>query len=79
VILKQHPNLQRDEPVTAGRWGIQSDLAAYELAPSIRWMRRELFGVASPHTKGQLGHIQRLKAKHGIDYDSHGSYRFVEK
>jgi len=36
-------------------------------------------GVASPHTKGQLRHIQELKKKHGIDYDSHGSYRFVEK
>ena len=35
--------------------------------------------VASPHTKSQLRHIQRLKKKHGIDYDSHGSYRFVEK
>lgn len=36
-------------------------------------------GVASPHTKSQLRHIQELKAKHGIDYDSHASYRFVEK
>lgn len=36
-------------------------------------------GVASPHTKSQLRYIQDLKAKHGIDYDSHGSYRFVEK
>jgi catechol 2,3-dioxygenase-like lactoylglutathione lyase family enzyme len=36
-------------------------------------------GVASPHTRGQLAHIQRLKVKHGIDYDSHGSYRFVER
>lgn len=36
-------------------------------------------GVASPHTKGQLRHIQELKKKHGIDYDSHGSYRFKEK
>ena len=35
-------------------------------------------GVASPHTKRQLGYIQELKRKHGIDYDSHGSYRFVE-
>jgi catechol 2,3-dioxygenase-like lactoylglutathione lyase family enzyme len=35
-------------------------------------------GVASPHTKSQLRHIQELKKKHGIDYDSHGSYRFVE-
>jgi Uncharacterized protein conserved in bacteria len=36
-------------------------------------------GVASPHTQGQLRYIQELKKKHGIDYDSHGSYRFVEK
>ncbi|HEV7591344.1 MAG TPA: VOC family protein [Longimicrobium sp.] len=35
-------------------------------------------GVASPHTGSQLRYIQELKAKHGIDYDSHGSYRFVE-
>lgn len=35
-------------------------------------------GVASPHTKRQLEYIQELKKKHGIDYDSHGSYRFVE-
>lgn len=35
-------------------------------------------GVASPHTKGDLRYIQELKKKHGIDYDSHGSYRFVE-
>ena len=34
---------------------------------------------ASPHTKSQLRYIQELKKKHGIDYDSHGSYRFVEK
>lgn len=35
-------------------------------------------GVASPHTKTQLRYIQQLKAKHGIDYDSHASYRWVE-
>jgi catechol 2,3-dioxygenase-like lactoylglutathione lyase family enzyme len=35
-------------------------------------------GVASPHTRSQLRYIQELKKKHGIDYDSHGSYRFVE-
>jgi catechol 2,3-dioxygenase-like lactoylglutathione lyase family enzyme len=35
-------------------------------------------GVASPHTKTQLRHIQQLKQKHGIDYDSHASYRWVE-
>lgn len=36
-------------------------------------------GVASPHTKSTLRYIQELKKKHGIDYDSHGSYRFVER
>jgi catechol 2,3-dioxygenase-like lactoylglutathione lyase family enzyme len=36
-------------------------------------------GVASPHTKSDLRYIQQLKRKHGIDYDSHASYRFVEK
>jgi catechol 2,3-dioxygenase-like lactoylglutathione lyase family enzyme len=36
-------------------------------------------GVASPHTRRDLRYIQELKHKHGIDYDSHGSYRFVER
>ncbi len=35
-------------------------------------------GVASPHTRRDLRHIQELKRKHGIDYDSHASYRFSE-
>lgn len=35
-------------------------------------------GVASPHTKSTLRYIQELKKKHGIDYDSHASYRFEE-
>jgi uncharacterized glyoxalase superfamily protein PhnB len=35
--------------------------------------------VASPHTIDTLNYIQELKKKHGIDYDSHGSYRFEEE
>ena len=31
-----------------------------------------------PHTETTLRYIQELKKKHGIDYDSHASYRFVE-
>jgi catechol 2,3-dioxygenase-like lactoylglutathione lyase family enzyme len=31
-----------------------------------------------PHTKTTLQYIQELKKKHGIDYDSHASYRFLE-
>jgi catechol 2,3-dioxygenase-like lactoylglutathione lyase family enzyme len=36
-------------------------------------------GVASPHTKRDLIYIQELKKKHGIDYDCHASYRFIEE
>jgi hypothetical protein len=36
-------------------------------------------GVASPHTRKTLAYIQELKAMHGIDYDCHASYRFVER
>jgi catechol 2,3-dioxygenase-like lactoylglutathione lyase family enzyme len=32
-----------------------------------------------PHTQTTLRYIQELKKKHGIDYDSHGSYRFTEE
>jgi catechol 2,3-dioxygenase-like lactoylglutathione lyase family enzyme len=31
-----------------------------------------------PHTAAQLRHIAKLKEKHGIDYDTHASYRFAE-
>jgi hypothetical protein len=31
-----------------------------------------------PHTKTTLQYIQELKKKHGIDYDTHASYRFAE-
>ena len=31
-----------------------------------------------PHTPTTLAYIQELKKNHGIDYDSHASYRFVE-
>jgi catechol 2,3-dioxygenase-like lactoylglutathione lyase family enzyme len=35
-------------------------------------------GVASPHTRRTLRYIEELKRRHGIDYDCHASYRFVE-
>ncbi len=34
--------------------------------------------VASPHTSATLSYIDELKKKHGIDYDTHASYRFEE-
>jgi uncharacterized glyoxalase superfamily protein PhnB len=36
-------------------------------------------GVHSPHTAKTLAYIQELKKKHALDYDTHASYRFVEK
>jgi hypothetical protein len=36
-------------------------------------------GVASPHTGHTLAHIETLKKRHGIDYETHASYRFMEK
>lgn len=32
-----------------------------------------------PHTQTTVRYIQELKQKHGIDYDSHASYRFMEE
>jgi catechol 2,3-dioxygenase-like lactoylglutathione lyase family enzyme len=64
-----------------------ADLAAYKRMSVSSCLEETLLhtieplgdGVASPHTQGQLQYIQKLKAKHGIDYDTHASYRFVEK
>jgi len=36
-------------------------------------------GVASPHTEWTHEVIGDLKRKHGIDFDCHANYRFVEK
>ncbi len=36
-------------------------------------------GVASPHSRRTLAYIHELKGKYGIDYDTHASYRFIEK
>lgn len=35
-------------------------------------------GVASPHAPTTFPYIRDLKEKHGIEYDVHASYRFVE-
>jgi catechol 2,3-dioxygenase-like lactoylglutathione lyase family enzyme len=64
-----------------------TDLAAYKHMSLSSCLEETLLhtfeplgdGVASPHTQSQLRHIQTLKAKHGIDYDCHASYRFKER
>lgn len=49
-------------------------LHSFETQPDMagRW-------VASPHTARSLRHIEQLKSKHGIDYETHDAYRFSEQ
>ena len=59
-----------------------ADLAAYKRMTVSSCLEEMLLHTnegVGPHTKSQLRHIQKLKEKHGIDYDSHASYRFVER
>lgn len=57
------------------------DLAAFKgmtVASCLEETLLHTMDGVGPHTKRDLREIQRLRAVHGIDYDSHGSYRFVE-
>jgi catechol 2,3-dioxygenase-like lactoylglutathione lyase family enzyme len=57
------------------------DLAAHKrmtISSCLEEMLLHTNDGVGPHTKSTLRYIQELKRKHGIDYDSHGSYRFVE-
>lgn len=56
---------------------------AHEKRMSMTQLMEETFlhtleGVG-PHTDAQLRRIALLRERHGIDYDSHGSYRFTEQ
>jgi len=64
-------DLARHKNMTVGEMLEETLLHTFEKVPR--------GGVASPHTEKTLVHIQELKRKHGIDYDTHASYRFVEK
>jgi catechol 2,3-dioxygenase-like lactoylglutathione lyase family enzyme len=58
------------------------DLAEYKrmsLASLLEETLLHTLDGVGPHTKTDLKRITQLKQKHGIDYDSHGSYRFVER
>ena len=63
--LAQHKNM------TVGETLEETLLHTFETVPR--------GGVASPHTEKTLAYIRELKQKHGIDYDCHASYRFVEE
>lgn len=64
-------DLARSKGMTVGETLEETLLHTFERLPE--------GGVPSPHTEGTLALIQELKKKHGIDYDCHANYRFVEK
>jgi len=58
------------------------DLAAFKhmsLSSCLEETLLHALAGVGPHNKTDLRHIEKLKQKHGIDYDSHASYRFVER
>ncbi len=62
--------------------GLLTDLAAHKRMSVGSCLEEILLHTnegVEPHTKSQLKYIEELKKKHGIDYDSHASYRFVEE
>ena len=57
------------------------DLAEYKrmsLASCLEETLLHTLEGVGPHTQTDLRKIERLKEQHGIDYDSHASYRFRE-
>jgi catechol 2,3-dioxygenase-like lactoylglutathione lyase family enzyme len=62
--------------------GLLRDLAEYKrmsLNSCLEEILLHTLDGVGPHTKTDLKHIEKLKQKHGIDYDSHASYRFAER
>jgi catechol 2,3-dioxygenase-like lactoylglutathione lyase family enzyme len=57
---------------------ILQDLAEYKRMSLSSCLEETLLHTFEP-LDGQLRHIQELKRKHGVDYDCHASYRFVEE
>ena len=64
-------DLARHKNMSVGEMLEETFLHTFEKVPS--------GGVASPHTEKTLAYIRELKGRHGIDYETHASYRFVEK
>lgn len=61
--------------------GLLEDLAKHKhmtLGSCLEEMILHTNEGVEPHTKGDLRYIAELKKKHGIDYDTHASYRFTE-
>jgi catechol 2,3-dioxygenase-like lactoylglutathione lyase family enzyme len=64
-------NLAAHKNMTVGEMLEEMLLHSFEKVPG--------GGVASPHTERTFSQIEELKSKHGIDYDTHASYRFIER
>ncbi len=64
-------DLAQHKKMTLGEMLEETFLHTFEMEPG--------GGVHSPHSEGTLAFIRELKTKHGIEYDTHASYRFVEK
>jgi uncharacterized glyoxalase superfamily protein PhnB len=64
-------DLARHKNMTRGEMLEETFLHTFEPVPH--------GGVASPHTERTLAHIQQLREKHGIEYETHASYRFLER
>jgi uncharacterized glyoxalase superfamily protein PhnB len=61
--------------------GLLQDLAKHKRMTVTSCLEEMLLHTnegAGPHTRTTLQYIQELKKKHGIDYDCHASYRFIE-
>jgi uncharacterized glyoxalase superfamily protein PhnB len=64
-------DLARQKRMTVGEVLEETILHSFE--------QEEGGGAASPHSKGTHRYIQLLKATHGIDYEAHDVYRFIDK
>ena len=61
--------------------GLLQDLAKHKRMSVSSCLEEKLLHTnegVEPHTQATVRYISELKKKHGIDYDSHASYRFVE-
>jgi uncharacterized glyoxalase superfamily protein PhnB len=64
-------DLAKHKNMTLGEMMEETFLHSFEKLPK--------GGLASPHTERTLSYIKQLKQKHGLDYDCHANYRFIEK
>jgi len=61
--------------------GLLQDLAKHKRMTVTSCLEEMLLHTnegVGPHTRTTLQYIHELKKRHGIDYDCHASYRFIE-